>query len=414
MLCASASAYGRNLEQQLSLRTFSGYIQNPRDRDLYPADSDVDQQVILRDSLKYHLTKNIKFELNVYNLLIGASNKTSLSQTYLNASDETNRTPDLERHWRNGQNADAYFTIDRINIRAQIGKGDLTLGRMPINLTSMFIFTPNDFFAPFRPFDYYREYKPGVDAIRYDHSLGKSGQISVLGVAGYDTPALTSRTNSDPPPSRNFSPTNASAIARVNYTYRRFESTLIGGKLGPYYMGGFNLQGELGPIGVRAEGNQRVIIQQSQQQGQQDQQQPSTKPLQQIASIAAGLDYRLTQKLAFSFEQFYNGAGYTSPNDYLSAQANPNPSSMMISRDYTGVIAQYDITGLLNMKALAIINDDDQSVLGNLYLIYSVASNAQLVIALMSPQGKPPDQLAPKSEFGAYPGVLSVQMGVYF
>ena len=386
------------VDQQVSLRTFSGFIQNPvQDPDLYPSDSEVNQQVILRDNVKLKLSKYIQFELNFYNLIIGASDKTSLVQTLFNSSDETNRTADLERHWHSSGNVDSFFTIDRLNLRLKIGRGDLTIGRFPVNMTNMFIFTTNDFFAPFRAFEYYREYKPGVDAIRFDHSLGKKGQISVLGVAGYNDQGLTSRSNNNPP-SRNFSPSNASAIARIAYTFRRFEGAILGGKLASSLMAGASLQGEIGEFGLRAEGNQRKLSDSG----------------QQIFSAAFGVDRRLTSKLTLQIEQYFNGGGIGNPDQYTTVQSNNQSSGLFLNRNYTGLNILYDISGLWNLRTLVIINDNDKSVLGNLYLAFSVASNAQLVLSLMSPHGKGPNQSKLNSEFGTYPGVFSVQTAIYF
>ena len=73
-------ALAGHLDQQVSLRTFSGFIQDPNDAEIYPNDSEVNQQVILRDSLRYSPTRRFHFELNVYNVIIGASDKTSLVQ----------------------------------------------------------------------------------------------------------------------------------------------------------------------------------------------------------------------------------------------------------------------------------------------------------------------------------------------
>ena len=147
-------------DQQLSLRTFSAYLESPKnDKDLYPSASDVNQQVILRDSIKIKATNAVRFEANFYNLLIGASSKDSLVQTLLNSVDESNRTSALERHWHNSNNTDAYLTVDRLNMSLKLGRADLTIGRFPINLSTMFVFVPNDFFSPFRAFEYYREFK---------------------------------------------------------------------------------------------------------------------------------------------------------------------------------------------------------------------------------------------------------------
>lgn len=389
-----------SIDQQVSLRTFSGYLQNPNGSEsLFPSKSDVNQQVIFRDSLKIKPNRVTRFEINVYSLLIGASSKTSLVQTLLNASDETNRTADLERHWHNSTNTDGYLTVDRLNLSLRLGHADLTIGRFPVNLSTMFVFVPNDFFAPFRAFDYYREFKPGVDGLRFDMALGRRGQLSVLGLAGFQTYGVTSRTSTDNRPSRNYSPINASALVRGTYAIKGFELGLMGGKVGPSLLGGFSLQGELGNFGIRAEGNQRA----------------NQISKQKSIAIAGGLDYRLTPKFAVQMEQYFNSGGLKKASELVDEESTGFTSpTLQLGRLYTALTGIYDITGVLNLKTLLLVNDTDMSLLGNLYLTYSIASNANLVVAYMLPKGKPPAETTPESEYGLYPTVLSVQTAIYF
>ena len=321
-----------------------------------------------------------------------------MSQTLLNVTDETNRSPYLQEHWHDSAALDGFLTIDRLNLRTTIARFDVTIGRFPINMSNMMIFTPNDFFAPFRPFDYYREYKPGVDAIRIEHALGQKGQISVLGVAGYDIPHISSRVGPQPATAAHYSPVAASALARLSYPLGRFETALIGGKLGPYNMAGFSLQGEAGPIGIRAEGHQGA----------------NRYAKQNYDEFAGGFDIRLGRRVVVELEQFYNGLGYGNTNDYAQLANYSTSSQLLIARNYTGLLANVEVNGLTSLKFLAIANEEDRSVLGSVDLAYSASPNSQIVLSLLSPHGRGPDGLVPKSEFGTYPGIFSVQSAFYF
>ncbi len=81
--------------------------------------------------------------------------------------------------------------IDRLVLTAHHGSFDLAVGRQPINLASTLIFTPHDVFAPFSPLDFFRAYKPGVDAIRLDYeTLWEDAPVtslraSVIAAAGF-------------------------------------------------------------------------------------------------------------------------------------------------------------------------------------------------------------------------------------
>ena len=127
-----------------------------------------------------------------------------------------------------------------------------------------------------------------------------------------------------------------------------------------------------------------------------------------------GADYRLNGKISLQAEQYFNGGGFQQASQLTEQENNPSTPTLLLGRNYTGIIALYDINGLINLKTLLILNDSDRSLLGNMYLTYSVASNAQLVVALMSPRGRTPDSGIPQTEFGLYPSVLSVQTAIYF
>lgn len=80
--------------------------------------------------------------------------------------------------------------IDRLALSWHPGLVDITVGRQPINLANTMLFTPHDVFAPFSPLDFFRAYKPGVDALKIEHEMMFGGPISsvrtaVIAAAGY-------------------------------------------------------------------------------------------------------------------------------------------------------------------------------------------------------------------------------------
>ena len=392
-----ARADGR-LEREGSVRVSATYDKNPDDIDLYPNRYESSDQVLVRESLKFRGPRSLRFEFNAYMLAINSSDRTSLAQTVLNASDEVNRASALDLHWYRGSKLDGYLTIDRINMRGKIAGAEVTVGRFPVNLTTMAIFTPNDFFAPYRPTDFYRDYKPGVDAVRVDHSLGKKGQISAIGVVGYAVPQLVSRVGATNQGSNRFSAANSSALVRASRTWRGFEAAAFTGKLAVNNVVGATVQGEVGPVGLRGEVNQKFSRE--------------TNGLNRAAG-AIGADYRLNPKLVITVEQFFNQAGFADSTGYAHLAESP-PSSPILGRWYTGLAGLYDITPLIHLRSLLVANDGDQSFIGVFQLTYSVTERLELGLAALAPYGPPPTQFLPKSEFGSYPAVITVQASRFF
>ena len=402
MLCIGvavpvARAKGR-LEREGTARLSATYDKNPDDVDLYPNRYESSDQLLVRESLKFRGPRSLRFEFNAYMLAINSSDRTSLAQTVLNTTDEANRASTLDLHWYRGSKIDGYLTIDRINMRGKLAGAEVTVGRFPVNLTTMAIFTPNDFFAPYRPTDFFRDYKPGVDAVRVDHSLGKKGQISAIGVVGYAVPPLVSRVGATNHGSNRFSAGNSSALVRASRTWRGFEAAAFMGKLATNNVVGATVQGEVGPVGLRGEMNQKFSRE--------------TTGLNRAAG-AIGADYRLNPKLVITVEQFYNQAGYADASGYAHLAESP-PGSPILGQLYTGLAGLYDITPLIHLRSLLVANDGDQSFIGVFQLTYSVTERIELGLSALAPHGPPPTQFLPKSEFGSYPAVISVQASRFF
>lgn len=75
--------------------------------------------------------------------------------------------------------------IDQLNLRWQGQHGSAILGRQPVNLGVGFYFSPLDAFAQFSPTETYRDFRPGVDALRLSWSPSDYSLVELIGVAGY-------------------------------------------------------------------------------------------------------------------------------------------------------------------------------------------------------------------------------------
>jgi len=95
------------------------------------------------------------------------------------------RSAVLEREPYDAADWQLQGVVDQLNLRWQTPSLSLVAGRQPVNLGQNFYFSPLDLFQPFQPQQTYRDFRPGVDALRATVSTGHFTQFDALAVAGY-------------------------------------------------------------------------------------------------------------------------------------------------------------------------------------------------------------------------------------
>lgn len=75
--------------------------------------------------------------------------------------------------------------VDQLNLRWQGERSSAVLGRQPLNLSQSFYFSPLDFFAPFGATETYRDFRPGVDALRLSAAPTAFSAVELIVVAAY-------------------------------------------------------------------------------------------------------------------------------------------------------------------------------------------------------------------------------------
>jgi len=301
-----------------------------------------------------------------------------------------------EWHWGQGRYVDARLQVDRLSTKLALPKTYVTLGRQAITFGKTYFWNPLDVFRPFGPVQFDRDYKPGVDALRIDRSLGESTGCTLVGVLG---------------DARGLSWFSSAVLGRAYGSWRDWDFTLQGGKIhGGYHFGGGG-QGEVGPLEVRAE----VAFFQPRHDG------PAYE-LQVPAGLSAvvGAGYS-SDKLQVQAEYLYNGAG-----QMPIAQAWPLVREGVLphaSRQVVGAVLSYKVTPLLKPSFGMLVSLSDASLLMLPGLVYSVADEVELLAGAMLAVGKHPTleldaQGAPavrfRSEFGTYPHVFYVEIKLYF
>jgi hypothetical protein len=286
----------------------------------------------------------------------------------------------------------AHLLIDRVNFQYASDKLNLKIGRQPLNLAATFYFTPNDFFAPFAAQIFYRDYKPGVDAVRADVQMAELSQLTLISVLGYRVDAV-----SDNGWSNRMDTARNSYLARASSVWGDFELAFLVGSVRKDRIVGVDFQGEMFDwLGVRGEGH----INFPDQAGQGKQ-----------MELAVGVEHRWENSFTLRIEQFYHGSGASDSGSY---NLFGTMQGFYLARHYTAGGVSYEFTPLLNGDATAIYNWVDNSALIALYLLYSLSDESELAMGSTVTAGRRPFGATLRSEFGLYPASASIEFRAYF
>ncbi len=284
------------------------------------------------------------------------------------------RSPALEHDFTHDLNKDIRLTIDRLNLKGSFDRVDFALGRQPINLATVFYFTPNDFFAPFTPGTFFRVYKAGVDAARVDIHVTDLSQLSFIGVLGYPPDKATANGFGKTPDTG-----RGSLLTHLSITGLGWEWVGLAGPIQDRSVFGAALQGEpFEGLGFRAEGHY-------------------AKPTHgnPYSRMAVDLEHRFENGLTVRIEQYYNGE-------------DPIRASLFSAENYTALGLGHPITPLFSAEGIVFVNGDDGSSLSSLYAVYSLSDETEWAGSLSIPIAND------SQEFGNALYTLSVELRHYF
>ena len=149
----------------------------------------------------------------------------------------TYRFDDLKATLGNGsEKALTLQNLDRFNVQIRLDEGDLTLGRQSIAFGNSRFVSPSDVFLPFDVRTLDQEYRRGVDAVRYQASVGDLSEIDVGIVMGRSAKSRTSA---------------AFLQARTNFQGRDYQVTVV--DYSDQFLLGLGVEGALGASGYWAE-----------------------------------------------------------------------------------------------------------------------------------------------------------------
>jgi hypothetical protein len=296
---------------------------------------------------------------------------------------------------KDSEDFNAYLLLDSLNLQWSSQNASITVGRQPISLATTFYFTPNDLYAPFPAQAFFRVFKPGVDGVRAEMKLGNLSQLSLIGVLGYDEDRSSDNGwDSSPDWDR------TSVISRLVFAAHGFEWGLLGGTAFDRTIAGGSLQGELADwLGLRLEGHYAW---------------PDDDETDDYLLLNVGAEHRFPNSLTIRFEQFYNGQGFSSIDDSLTAIQQGNYTGYYLGENYSALGVGYEFSPLLYGEVLTLLNWSDDSQLYTANAIYSLSDESELSGTLSLPNGDKPDINEINSEFGTRPWAVSLEYRLYF
>jgi hypothetical protein len=279
--------------------------------------------------------------------------------------------------------------LDRLNVQLSTGDGQITLGRQAIAFGSARMVSPTDIFEPFVVSTLDREYRLGVDAVRYEHTFGGFSELD-LGVVFGDQ---GKRENSA--------------------AFVRFKTALEGNDLEAtiLFQDGLTLFG--GGI-ERALGNFGFWLEAAY---------VSSTAGPDYGRLSTGLDMAITDTIFFMAEVHHNSAGSTDPSDYVSNAAS-EPFSRggvyLLGKNYFIPAVTWTVTPLLGVQASGYYNIDDHSIFLSASGEYSLSEDLYMDFGVYLSGGKSGTvELAPPfltlgSEFGSFPSTIYASLRYYF
>jgi hypothetical protein len=311
---------------------------------------------------------------------------------------------------------------DRLFLKLSVPHFDMTLGRQAVSFGHGAFFTPMDLVSPFFPTTIDQEYKPGIDAIRFDGYVGMSVFTALVAYSGTDplteATALEAENAYDP---------------AVDTTVAVYAQTTVGvTDMGAFYgylygdhVAGVTVSSAIGPVGVY--GDVTVTA-------------PRSEEEDVFARGVLGMFYRPFETSTLSAELYAQSLGTGDASQYLATSLGERwqrGELWLSGRYYLGMAWSQEIRPTLTGNVAVIMNLADPSAFIAPTLAWSVSSNAEVGVgAYFGVGARPSDDVDPadllqatlegasdaevagmlgvRSEFGTYPHAGFVQLKAYF
>ena len=355
-----------------SLRLTGSFLHYDDVPELFPAGDDALALIVGRVLLEADAGKHVHFTFNGFGELSRSPSGSGIGGSFASAGSTSSayRTRFLVwNFWQSGA-IGGQLGVDRAAIRLNFDSVRIELGRFPITYAVTGMLTTNDFFAPFSATTVNRIYKPGVDAARISVGLTPRASVDVLGVLGYDP------INDRPSWAR------TAVFTRAAFVGAGFEWALLGGKVSQRWVAGGSLQGDAGPVSLRAEFH--VGIPDAEGDGHDR----SDRPV--YGRVAAGPSMNFAWHNAMvSAEYLYASDGAATPSGYVErALASYSDDLPYLGRHHVALATSMELLPILRVALTGLLCASDGSGLAGVSFLYNVADESDLILGVFVPWGK--------------------------
>ncbi|MFP4081728.1 MAG: hypothetical protein ACLFVG_03110 [Candidatus Aminicenantes bacterium] len=291
-----------------------------------------------------------------------------------------------------------FHNVDRFYLTIKTEFADIFVGRQAVAWGSARVINPTDILVPFAFNELDKEERRGVDAVRVKVPLGMMDELDFGFVAGKDL-----RWDK-----------NAFFLRGKIYTFRTDLSLLLIA-FRKHFLVGVDMARALGGAGFWVEAAYVIpgFFQES-----------KASPEKNYVRASVGADYNLTSKTYGFIEYHFNSAGRNNPQNYpplFASSAYQDGAVYLLGQHYLNLGTTYQLSPLMPVTGLVILNLNDRSLVLAPLLEYSVAENIYLAAGGYLGLGKNPQSiqglsspLRLRSEFGTYPDMLFTSFRVYF
>lgn len=278
-------------------------------------------------------------------------------------------------------------SIDRLKIKYFFDNSDMTFGRQAISWGSGRIWRPTDVFLAFSPLDLIRDYKPGIDLVRYTYYPNDFDSIDFV----YH------------PSSNN---EHSAAIFYSKTIGNVFLSFIYANLLSSHVLGG-NWEADINNFTFHFEAS---LIQDSEAN-------------ESTVFAVTGVDYQFSNEWLMSLELYFNKAGYEYPvsNERISNNTFFQKGfTPQLARFLSGLSLSKPLNPLLNfqyvwLSAIQTQSTIIHSTLHQFSLNYSTSNESELRVTSVISTGeemKTPNSFS--SEFGHIPNSITLRYSYYF
>ena len=354
----------------------------------------------LRLNCAYALTDALSFDLS-YDFAPRIQDPSLFSESPIAATTDSlrYRVVDFESSIYPGENDPVgsfgiFQNLDRASIAYSANFADITIGRQAIAWGSARVINPTDVIAPYTYGELDTEDRIGVDAIRVQIPIGVLGEFDTGYVFGED-----------------FAVEKSAFFLRsqLNAVETDFSIVLLGFR--EHLMTGFEIARGIGGAGFWLEAAYVYANAFDSENGEAE----------NYLRASIGLDYSFGG-VAYGFiEYHFSGAGTGRPEDYLANLTQPAYSDggvYLMSRHYLVPGLSCQITPLISLSGVLLLNTSDPSVFPSLQIEYNFAQDIYLSAGGFIGIGKRPEtedeETQFRSEFGGYPTLLFSSFRIYF